>query len=160
MKPPLKLNEIDKEHLQELYDAAGVGREHLPYTPVFEKMCQDFQDRTFKNADPEQVYGALLKYIRSGNHPAPPKAESKLNEEQFKQLKAILPRHSSGGKILPYSDEVEAARKEFSKLSGVELTAEEFWQAIVQMQTAKRRPPPRRKAAAPVEPDSDDDADV
>src|SRR5690606_16558278 len=77
MKPPLKLNEIDKEHLQELYDAAGVGREHLPYTPVFEKMCQDFQDRTFKNADPEQVYGALLKYIRSGNHPAPPKAESK-----------------------------------------------------------------------------------
>ena len=32
MKVPLKLNSIDQEHLQELYDAAGVARDELPYT--------------------------------------------------------------------------------------------------------------------------------
>src|SRR5258706_8529305 len=32
MKVPLKLNSIDQEHLQELYNAAGVARDELPYT--------------------------------------------------------------------------------------------------------------------------------
>ena len=66
MRPPLKLNAIDQEHLQELYDAAGISRDQLPYTPKFEELCQGFQDRTFKNAHQEQVFGALLKYTRSG----------------------------------------------------------------------------------------------
>ena len=36
MKVPLKLNSIDQEHLQELYDSAGVARDELPYTPAFD----------------------------------------------------------------------------------------------------------------------------
>ena len=40
MKPPLKLNAIDQEHLQELYNASGVARDELPYTPVFEQLVQ------------------------------------------------------------------------------------------------------------------------
>src|SRR5687767_14353654 len=55
MRPALKLNAIEQEHLQELYDAAGVARDELPYTEQFTQLCQDFQDRAFKNADPEQV---------------------------------------------------------------------------------------------------------
>src|SRR5206468_10352942 len=35
MKAPMKLNAIDQEHLQELYNAAGVPRDEPPYTPVF-----------------------------------------------------------------------------------------------------------------------------
>src|SRR5438270_5608242 len=68
MKPPLKLNAIDQEHLQELYNASGVARDELPYTPVFEQLVQGFQDRTFKNADAEQVFAALLKYTRSSSN--------------------------------------------------------------------------------------------
>ena len=30
MNVPLKLNAIDQEHLQELYNAAGVARDELP----------------------------------------------------------------------------------------------------------------------------------
>src|SRR5579872_5953236 len=40
MNIPLKLNAIDQEHLQELYNAAGVARDELPYTEQFEQLCQ------------------------------------------------------------------------------------------------------------------------
>ena len=149
MRLPLKLNAIEQEHLQELYDAAGVARDELPYSPKFEEICEGFQDRTFKNAEREQVFGAILKYVRSSSNSASGDVViSRLSEEQLKQLKGLLPRHARGGKLLPYSDEFEAARKEFAKHSSVELTEQEFWQAIQKSQGPKRVPPPRKKAAA------------
>ena len=151
MRPPLKLSAIDQEHLQELYDASGVARDELPYTDSFEELSQGFQDRTFKNAEREQVYGAIIKYVRSSSNASTEQPDSKLDEEQAKRLKSLLPRHAKGGKILPYSDEIDAARKEFSKLSGVEMTEQEFWQAIMRAQGPKRRPPKRAKVTAPAE---------
>jgi hypothetical protein len=158
MRPPLKLSAIDQEHLQELYNEAGVARDELPYTETFDGICQGFQDRTFKNAHPEQVYSALLKYVRSGTNSASGTPLTVLNDEQVKSLKAILPRHAKGGKLIPYSDEFENVQKEFNKLASLELASSDFWKAIMQSQGAKRRPPTRAKvAAAPVEQDDDDD---
>jgi hypothetical protein len=157
MKVPLKLNSIDQEHLQELYDSTGVARDELPYTESFTKLCEGFQDRTFKNADPEQVYGALLKYVRSSSNAAsaelPPSA---VTDEQLKQLKAVLSRHLIAGKILPYSDEIKNAKAEFQKASGLELTEQEYWRAVLKLQGAKRRPPaPRKKVATPADEEDD-----
>src|SRR5436190_3143872 len=149
MRAPLKLNSIEQEHLQELYDAAGVARDELPYSQKFDDIWQGFQDRTFKNAEREQVFGALLKYTRSSGNAAGDVPETKLNDEQLKQLKALLPRHSKAGKVLPYSEEFENVYKEFMKLSGVELSEQEFWQSIVRSQGAKRKPPTRAKVATP-----------
>ena len=160
MRVPLKLNAIEQEHLQELYNAAGVARDELPYSEKFEEIWSGFQDRTFKNAEREQVYGAIVKYVRSSSNASTEQPESKLDEEQAKRLKSLLPRHAKGGKILPYSDEIDAARKEFIKLSGVEMSEQEFWQAIMRAQGPKRRPPKRAKVTAPAEEDdasSDDD---
>lgn len=157
MRPPLKLSAIDQEHLQELYDSAGVARDELPYTPVFTGMCEGFQDRTFKNAHPEQVYGALIKYVRSSGNSATEQPASTLNEEQAKQLKAVLSRHMVGGKLPPYSSEFESARAEFNKLAGLELDEHEFWRSIQRSQGNKRKPPPRKKVA--VQKDDDDDVD-
>jgi len=151
MRVPLKLNAIEQEHLQELYNAAGVARDELPYTPKFEEIWSGFQDRTFKNAEREQVYGAIIKYVRSSSNASTAQPDSKLNEDQLKQLKVMLPRHAKGGKILPYSDEIDAARKEFIKLSSVEMSEQEFWQAIMRAQGPKRRPPKRAKVTAPAE---------
>jgi hypothetical protein len=160
MRVPLKLNAIEQEHLQELYDSAGVARDELPYSDKFEEIWSGFQDRTFKNAEREQVFGAILKYVRSSSNSASGIAlESKVSEDQLKQLKALLPRHARGVKLLPYSDEFDAARKEFIKLSGVELSEQEFWQAIQKSQGPKRQPPPRRKAAAKVEEDVEEDGE-
>ena len=161
MRVPLKLNSIEQEHLQELYDAAGVARDELPYSDKFEEIWTGFQDRTFKNAEREQVFGAILKYVRSSSNSASGIAiESKVSEDQLKQLKALLPRHARGVKLLPYSDEIDAARKEFAKLTKVELTEQEFWQAIQKSQGPKRVPPPRRKAAAAkVEEDVEEDGE-
>jgi hypothetical protein len=158
MRPPLKLNAIEQEHLQELYDAAGVARDELPYSEKFDEIWQGFQDRTFKNAEREQVFGAILKYVRSSSNSASGDVLiSKLSEDQLKQLKGLLPRHSRGGKMLPYSDEFEAARKEFLKLSGIELSEVEFWQAMQKSQGPKRVPPSRKKAAA-VKAEAEDDS--
>jgi hypothetical protein len=154
MRVPLKLNAIEQEHLQELYNAAGVARDELPYSDKFEEIWSGFQDRTFKNAEREQVYGAIIKYVRSSSNASTEQPESKLNDDQLKQLKALLPRHAKGGKILPYSDEIDAARKEFAKhAGGVELTEQEFWAAIMRAQGPKRRPPKRAKVTAPAEED-------
>jgi hypothetical protein len=159
MKVPLKLNSIDQEHLQELYDSAGVARDELPYSPTYDQLCEGFQDRTFKNADPEQVYGALLKYVRSSKNAATELPASLVNDDQLKQLKAVLSRHLIGGKILPYSDEFKSSRTEFNKAAGLELSEQDFWRAILRLQGSKRRPPaPRKKVAAKVD-DSDDDGE-
>src|SRR5437016_7274583 len=91
MRVPLKLNAIEQEHLQELYDAAGVARDELPYSEKFEEIWQGFQDRTFKNAEREQVFGALLKYTRSSGNASTAAPEAALNEDQLKQLKGLLP---------------------------------------------------------------------
>lgn len=127
MKPPLKLNSIDQEHLQELYNAAGVARDELPYTTAFEEIVAGFQDRTFKNADAEQLFGALLKYTRSSGNVATEQPPVALSDDQLKQLKAALSRHLIGGKILPYSDEFNAARAEFIKASGSDMPEGDFW---------------------------------
>jgi hypothetical protein len=156
MRPPLKLSGIDQEHLQELYNQAGVARDELPYSAAFDGLCQGFQDRTFKNAHPEQVFSALLKYVRSGTNSAGVRAAVALTEEQLKLLKAMLPRHSRGGRLIPYSDEFEAAQREFNKQLGMELTAGDFWRAVLQTQGPKRRPPKRAKVAAAPAEDNDD----
>ncbi len=160
MRVPLKLNAIEQEHLQELYDAAGVARDELPYSEKFDEIWQGFQDRTFKNAEREQVFGAILKYVRSSSNAASGAVlESKVSEDQLKQLKGLIPRHSRAGKILPYSDEFEAVRKEFLKLSGVELSEQEFWQAMQKSAGPKRQPPPRRKAAVKAAEEDSDSGD-
>jgi hypothetical protein len=158
MRPPLKLSAIDQEHLQELYNAAGVARDELPYTPAYDGICQGFQDRTFKNAHPEQVFLALMKYVRSGTNSAGLVTPTALSEEQLKKLKELMPRHTKGGKLIPYSDEFESLQKEFIKHVQVDLTALDFWRAVMQAHGPKRRPPKRTKVpAAPVE---DDDSDI
>jgi hypothetical protein len=160
MLPPLKLNSIDTEHLQELYNSSGVARDELPYTEEYEVIWQGFQDRTFKNAEREQLFGAMLKYLRSSSNSAgEPKFESKLTDEQLKTLKQLVVRHSKGGKLLPYSDELTTALKEFNKAAGVELTPAEFWHAVIRANGAKRRPPPRKKAVAAVADDGEEDGE-
>jgi hypothetical protein len=156
MKVPLKLNAIDQEHLQELYNAAGVARDELPYTDQFEQLWQGFQDRTFKNADREQLFAAIIKYVRSSSNAAGKMEASEITDEQVKQLKAVLSRHVIGGKIPPYSDNFEAARAEFNKLASLDLNERAFWQAILKAQGPKRQPPKRQKVVA-AKPDEDED---
>lgn len=159
MRPPLKLSGIDQEHLQELYDSTGIARDALPYSDQYESLCVGFQDRTFKNAHPEQLYAALLKYVRSSTNAAGEPAETSLSEEQLKQLKGFLPRFAKGGKILPYSDEFESAMKEFNKITGLQLTPGELWRAAIRSQGPKRRPPKRAKVSAPVADQDEADED-
>ncbi len=156
MREPLKLSAIEQEHLQEVYDAAKTARDELPYTPIFDTLCDEFQGRTFKNAHPEQVFGAILKYVRSSSNAAGVPPEVSLSDEQLKQIKGLIPRFGKAGKLLPYSDEIEALRKEFSTLSGTSLEEREFWQAMVKAAGPKRVPPPR-KAKAKAASDEDDE---
>ena len=159
MKVPLKLSAIEQEHLQELYTAAGVARDELPYTPQFAQLVEDFHNRTFKNADAEQVFGALLKYTRTGGNTSTEQPLADLNEDQLKQVKTIVSRHTVGGKILPYSDEFNAARTEFQKAAKVEIAELDFWRAVQRAQGAKRRPPPPRKKAVAAAREEEDDGE-
>jgi hypothetical protein len=159
MRPPLRLNSIDQEHLQELYDEAGIARDELPYSEAFDKICQGFQDRTFKNAHPEQIYSALLKYVRSSTNAASAELPAvTVTEDQLKQLKSLLPRHAKGGKVLPYSDEYEALHKEFAAHTGVELGLADFWRAMIRSHGPRRRPPKRTKVATPSD-DTEEDGE-
>jgi hypothetical protein len=158
MTVPLKLNAIDQEHLQELYNAAGVARDELPYTEAYEALWQGFQDRTFKNADREQLFAAIIKYVRSSGNASANVAAPNLSDDQIKQLKAVLSRHLTGGKVLPYGDAFQSARTEFNKAAGTDLNEHDFWHAILKAQGPKRQPPKRKKVAA-AKPDEDDDVE-
>src|SRR5207302_82555 len=137
-------------------DAAGVARDELPYSAAFEQIWQGFQDRTFKDADREQLFAAIIKYVRSSSNAAGEAVPGTLNDDQLKQLKVVLSRHSIGGKILPYSDNFNSARAEFNKASGADLSEQDFWRAIQRAQGPKRRPPKRpAKVAAPAEEEDD-----
>ncbi len=157
MRPPLKLNSIDQEHLQELYNAAGVARDELPYTEKFDEVWSGFQDRTFKNAEKEQLYAAMLKYTRSSGNASTELPASALNDEQLKTLKVILARHAKNGKMLPYSDEFESSFKEFNRLAGTAITEQEFWHGILRAQGSRRKPPARKKAAVAAPDDGADE---
>ena len=153
---PLKLSAIDQEHLQELYDAAGVARDELPYTEAYESICEGFQDRTFKNATRDQLYAALLKYTRSSTNSAKPGEAIDLTDDQRKMLKTMLTRHGTAGKLLPYSDAFNSAMKDFNTHAGTSLTDAEFWRAIAGGGSGKRRPPKRvAKVAKEVEVEED-----
>ncbi|MDB5302119.1 MAG: hypothetical protein JWO87_3782 [Phycisphaerales bacterium] len=156
MKTPLKLNAIDQEHLQELYDSSGVARDELPYSAEFDIIVQGFQDRTFKNADHEQLFGAILKYVRSSSNAAKEVPAVELTEDQIKQLKVVLSRHGSGGKLLPYSDAFNSAHTEFKKVSGVDLSDQDFWRSVQRLHGAKRKPPKRVKVPAKADDEEDD----
>lgn len=156
MLPPIKLNSIDQEHLQELYDSSGVARDELPYSDAFETLWQGFQDRTFKNAEREQLFGAIIKYVRSSSNASKEVPPGDLTDEQIKQLKQLLPKQAKAGKILPYSEEFSAAKADFQKLISAELSDQDFWRAIIRTQGAKRRPPKRTKPVREETAESDD----
>jgi hypothetical protein len=144
----LKLGAIEQEHLQELYEAAGVPRDQLPYSPVMAQMCQGFQERTFRNADEAQVYGAIVKYVRSsrcaaGDSPAP-----EATSDQARQVALLKAQHPVWKKLQPYSPGFDSARSAFARDNGADLTPHEFWQ-VIQL-AAKRGSPQRSRAPAPV----------
>ena len=160
MRPSLKLNAIEQEHLQELYDAAGVARDELPYTEAFTKLVQDFQDRTFKNAEPEQVFGALLKYTRSSSNAGTDLGPAILDEEKLKTLKLIVKRHAKSNKLVPYSSEFESALRDFNNNTKSELGPHDFWKSICRTQNRSRRPPTRKASAKAAKDDDGGDDDV
>jgi hypothetical protein len=145
MALPLKLSAIEQQHLQELYDAAGVPRDVLPYSATLDQMCQDFQDRAFTNAGPAQVYGALVKYIKSSNCPKGAMVEVVDEEPLAAQLKRVRDHRAGKARIVPYTPEFESARKEFTTATGIELSESDFYRGL---RLASERPPARRVAAA------------
>ena len=59
--------------------------------------------------DPED-FAAIIKYVRSSSNAATQLPPGIINDDQIKQLKVVLSRHSVGGKVMPYSDEFNSAR--------------------------------------------------
>jgi hypothetical protein len=142
MALPLKLSAIEQQHLQELYDAAGVPRDALPYSEALNQMCQDFQDRAFKNAGPAQVYGALVKYIKSSNCPKGAAVEVVDEEPLASHLKRVRDHRVGKARITPYTSEFESARKEFINSTGIELSEGDFYRGL---RLASERPPARAR---------------
>src|SRR5205085_8823420 len=114
---PLKLGSIEQQHLQELYEAAGVPRDELPYSETLAQVCREFQDRTFKNANEAQVYGAMLKYVRSGRRAAPPGSKKKdpVPAEQAEQAKRLTEWRPWASKLEPYTAAFNTARDTFAR---------------------------------------------
>ena len=142
----VKLGVIEQEHLQELYDAAGVARDELPYTAAMGRVCREFQDRTFKNANEAQVYGALLKYVRSGRRAAAPGSKKDpVPADRLEQAKLLNVRRPWLSKLEPYTAAFNSARETFAREGGPELSSHEFWH-VVRLAGASRG----RAPAAPV----------
>jgi len=140
---PLKLGSIEQQHLQELYEAAGVPRDELPYSDTLTKVCQEFQDRTFKNASEAQVYGALLKYVRSGRRaPAAGSEKDPVPPGREEHAKLLRTQRPAGAKLEPYTPAFDSARNAFAKDGGPDLPPQEFWR-VVRLAGARTAAPKR-----------------
>ena len=145
MSTHVKLGSIEQQHLQELYDAAGVARDELPYTAALAQVCRDFQDRTFKNATEAQVYAALLKYVRSGRGgKAPRSARDATPPQRMEQAKLLKALRQSMPRLEPYTREFDSARAAFARDAGADLSPGEFWSVV----RLAREGPAARAAAA------------
>ncbi len=140
MAIPLKLSDIDQEHLQEIYEAEAVPRDELPYSEALARLCQCFQDRTFKNANEAQVFAAIVKYVRSSRCKVAGEVEPDDVARRSEQAKAWK-AHRPGVRLQPYTEQFEAARAEFSRKIGQELSPREFWRVL---RASSRRPAPAR----------------
>ncbi len=145
---PLKLSSIEVQHLQELYDAAGIPRDVLPYTAELDQLCLDFQDRAFKNAGPGQVYGALVKYVKSSKCPKTGPAEMKEDAPNAETIRKVKEHRAGKAKLSPYTPEFEQARKEFIHAHKTDLSEAEFYLGL---RLATERSPIKAKKAAVVE---------
>ena len=129
MAIPLKLGSIEQEHLQEIYEAEAVPRDELPYSPALARVCEQFQDRTFKNASEAQVFGAIVKYVRSSRCNAHEAVDGDVSARRQEQAKAWK-SHRPGLKLQPYTPQFESARTEFGRKLGQELSPQEFWRVL------------------------------
>ena len=149
MSIPLKLGVIEQQHLQELYDAAGVARDDLPYSPELARVCRDFQDRTFKNANEAQVYGALLKYARSGRRTKGASAAAPAAPPgRVEQARLLRAQRQAMPKLRPYTRDFDSARAGFARGGGPDLSPGEFW-SVVRLASAPAGPRQRVAAAVP-----------
>jgi hypothetical protein len=150
---PLKLGAIEQEHLQELYEATGVPRDELPYSPALSELSQSFQDRTFKNADEAQVYGAIVKYVRSSRCAKTKGPEPADFPAQAEHARVLRTHGPFTRKIQPYTPEFDAARGDFVRRGGVALSPHEFWRVLriaSERAPAKSRPARQNVSAADV----------
>jgi hypothetical protein len=131
MSIPLKLGVIEQQHLQELYEAAGVPREELPYSAELSRVCREFQDRTFKNANEAQVYGALVKYVRAGRRPVGAKTRAPAPPpERVEQAKLLKAQRPGGPRLEPYTAAFDRARESFARTAPAALPPQEFWHVV------------------------------
>ena len=135
---PLKLGSIEQQHLQELYEAAGVPRDELPYSPALTQVCKEFQDRTFKNANEAQVYGAIVKYVRSGRRAKKSTERPTVPAARAELAKLLRAQRASAPKPQPYTREFESARGAFAR-TGSDLPPNEFW-AVLQLASGRSAP--------------------
>ena len=138
MAIPLKLGSIEQQHLQETYEAEAVPRDELPYSDALAHLCQCFQDRTFKNAGEGQVFAAIVKYVRSSRCTAREEPGDDVAARRSEQAKAWK-AHRPGLKLQPYTPQFDAARADFSRKLGQDLSPREFWQ-VVRAVTRKAAP--------------------
>ena len=139
---PLKLGSIEQQHLQEVFEAAGVPRDDLPYSPALAQVCREFQDRTFKNASEAQVYGAVVKYVRCGRRTGAVKsAAPQAPSESVEHARLLMAQRQSGQKIEPYSPAFDHARDAFTRNGGAALSPREFWDVVRLASAARGRSP-------------------
>ncbi len=140
---PLTLGAIDQQHLQEIYEAEAVPRDELPYSDALARLCQCFQDRTFKNANEAQVFGAIVKYVRSSRCKVQEEPEGDVVARRSEQA-AAWKAHRPGVKLQPYTVQFDNARAEFARRLGQDLSPHEFWRVV---RAATRKAAPARVTA-------------
>lgn len=145
MAIPLKLGTIEQQHLQELYEAAGVPRDELPYSPALTQVCKEFQNRTFKNANEAQVFGAIVKYVRSGRRAKARATQPTVAPDRLTQARLLRAQRASAPKPRPYTRDFDYARNAFARAGGPDLSPQEYW-CVLQLACEREVPAPADRA--------------
>ena len=138
-----RLDEIELAH--ELLRDADLSRDQLPYTQEFDALKKAFETHLHRRVTDSQFWQLLTRAGKRGGLareksrrkkvPAP-----KLTTEQQLELLRLFPDGIGNRDSLPYTEEFENLRRQFSKLTRTNLDNREFWRVLSRVGKRSRKP--------------------
>jgi predicted AAA+ superfamily ATPase len=135
----------EKKIVRSLLSSTSTPRDALPYTDEFESLFNSFLRSSGRKVEKNQFWRMLSDIAKSGGGqkqkrkrvPSP-----KLSIEQKLEILRQFPEGIGGRDRLPYTPEFERLHRQYKKLTGLNLSENDYWLGVSSVAKKSRKPKP------------------
>jgi predicted AAA+ superfamily ATPase len=144
----------EKSKVETLLSATGTPRDALPYSQEFDSLFEAFRKFAKRNLEKHDFWRMLSSIAKTGKGKLKKKrnriASPHLNIEYQLEIMRQFPEGIGGRDRLPYTSEFEKLHKQFTKLTKVNLTKNEYWLSVLAVAKKSVKPKPLFTSEAPL----------